>query len=661
MEGKPFIAEMHDIGKLIDKEALDREGISIPRHTLSKIEFSHLGILQPSSPSWYAQFSEGVNSLSKTGIPRDYLADIVLTGIADEVASSVSRTWIESKDFVKKKGRSEFVQEGIHLLWRPNFYKKEKDSGKTWAAVTTSAELKEMLKFMDNCESHEEFFERFKESLALTPEDKSVPVNIVTLFTHLELMGKIYRILKRHSCLTEENGKLYLTYDNQRIQNANEAAGQRISEHPDQGGKWIYRLVYCKVSFYQSFSRLQDLNVLKYRSNLIKSLSEDGNKKDYVLFFTDDSLCLFLPIEDEMRIEELLEPLLDAGFIVDYKEMEAELILLKSAMEKAYRDFHRRSVSKKRHLKLYQKRLVLDSDPEIQPPICDSCQIRSGTERLKEMVREYLCDTCYKIREMGEPAHEYAEWQGKAVWMKITLDQDQLENTIYRLFESYVDNSEVLEGVDENDKNELKESFRPLAVQMDFVKEYKKLLQAFKERILSTRDSEGNPFFTEKSFLFPIEGNNEFGIFKVSSERAITNTLDTFTSLLREFFPECLEDSPIKLSLGIANVKYPYQEHWQFLSSPGNSINIKSPTAHLAVSISQYEKLEEKIGRGNIRVSHFLHRLTETSVEFGSDITLLVEIFNKRKRFPEILEVLKDGLTPADILNFYELAYGEVS
>jgi hypothetical protein len=659
MEEKPFIAELHDIGKLVDTEALKREGIVVSGHTFPNFDFSQLKVPKPSSPSWYAQLND-VRSLSKTGVSRDHLPDIVLTKIADEVASSVSRTWPGS-EFEKRKKRSEFVQEGIYSLWHPAFYEKEKDSGKAWAAFSTLTELEEMFKFIDDCSSHNEFFEQFNENLLLTPEDKSVPFNIVSLFTHLELNGKIYRILKRHSCLVEENNELYLTYRNERIQSVMEAAGGRISKYPNQRGKWIYRLVFCKISFPQSFSRLQDLNVLKMRLNIIKALSEDRIKRDYILFSTDDFLCLFIPTENEMKLQELLKPLLQAGFIIDCKEMEAELSLLKSSMEKAYQEFHSSSVSKKRYLRLYQKRLTLDSNAEIEPPICDLCQTRPGKERFKGEVREYLCDTCYEIREMGEPAHKYAEWLGKAAWMKITLDQDQLVNTIDRLFESYVDNSEVLRGVSENDKNELKDSFRPLAVQMDFVRDYKILLQIFKEKIYNTKDNKGKSFFTKENFIYPIEGYNEFSIFKVNSGKAVIRVLEIFVGLLEELFPECLEKPPIKFSLSIANVKYPYREHWRFISSPEKSINIQSPTARLTVGIDQFKKLEEKIGKENMRLNRFLHRLTEVSIQFGSDITLLVEIFNNRRKFPAILDILRSGLTPSDILNFYRFTCEEVS
>jgi len=321
---------------------------------------------------------------------------------------------------------------------------------------------------------------------------------------------------------------LGLIYGNNEIQQVNEATGGRINK-PEQKGKWVYRLIFCSITLSQSLSRLQDLNIFRKRAALIKSFSEDENTKDYVLFFTDDFICFFIPMEDEVQIHELLEPFLKAGFIIDYKEMEAELNLLTSSMESAYKKFHESSST--RHLKLYEKRANFDFSPKIKPPLCDSCQMRHGKERVKDQIHEYLCDTCYGIREMGEPASEYAEWEEKGLragWMKITLDQEQMLRTLHRLFEEYVDTHPSMQSVSSNDKAVLKESFRPLAVQMDFVKDYKLLLKAFNDQIYEIKDKDGNSLFTKNTFLFPIESYYEFGIFKVYSGEDILAVLDLF-------------------------------------------------------------------------------------------------------------------------------------
>jgi hypothetical protein len=648
-----YIAELHDIGKLVDKDAPGLRSIKIRGHTFHDFDLLQLGISQPSSPSWYAQFTEGIGSLAYTKVPKNHLPDVFLTRIADELASAVSRTWGGSKKFQDRKKKGEFVIEGIHVLWNPAFYQGEKDKGEKWAAFSTQDEFKKMFEFINECKNPTEFFTRFEQNLTLTAEDKSVPFNIVSLLTHLELTGKIYRILKNHCKVVEKNNRIYLEYLKAQVQAISEAAGGRIDE-PTQSGKWIYRLVLCDIKFPQSFSRLQDLNVFRKRSDLIKAFSEDERTKDYVLFFTDDSMCLFIPRQDELKILELLRFFLEAGFIIDYKEMEAELNLLTSTMERAHKRFHKDQTT--RYLKVYEKRASLEPPLDIPPPLCDSCQMRHGEERIKDQIHEYLCDTCYSIREMGEPASDYAQWDGKAAWMKITLDQEQLLTSLHRLFEEYVDTHQAMQSVSNSDKELLKESFRPLAVQMDFVKDYKLLLNAFNKQIYEIKDNDGNPLFTTDNFLYPVEGYYEFGLFKVYSGAEVPAVLDLFYNLLKEYFPECLKDSPIKLSLSVAQVKYPYQAHWRFLSMPENIINIQSiGSAKIGIDIFQYNLLRGKIGGEYLKLSHFLHRLADIENETKSNWMITLEIFNNRKKFPALLELTQNGLSVHQILGFYKL------
>lgn len=650
---KIFIAELHDIGKLVDRQALKQADINIKGHTFHDFDFSQISISQPSSPSWYALFTDEVRSLASTKVPKDYLPDILITRIADELASAISRTWGGSGNFQTRKKRGEFTVEGIYVLWNPNYYQIEKEKGKKWAAFSTSSELKDMFEFIESYGNYNEVFNRFGDNLKLTPEDKSVPFNIVSLYTHLELTGRIYRILKRNSQIVKDDGSLYIKYLGNRIHAINEATGGRIDE-PTQKGKWIYRLVFCYINFPQSLSRLRDLNVFRKRADLIKAFSEDENTKDYVLFFTDDFICLFIPKEDVLSIHKLLEPFLEAGFIIDYKEMEAELNLLTSTMERAYDEFSRLSTT--RHLRLYEKRANFDFSLEIRPHLCDSCQMRQGKESVKDRIREYLCDTCYEIRQMGEPAPEYAEWEGKAAWIKITLDQKQMLKTLHRLYEEYVDAYPTMQSVSSSDKTMLKDSFRPLAVQMDFVKDYKLLLKALHNQIYEIRDEEGNPFFTKENFLYPVKGYYEFGIFKVYSGEEILIVLDLICNLLDEYFPECLKDSPIKLSISLAPVKYPYQAHWRFLSMPENIINVQSPrSAKFNIEIAQYKLLREKIRREDQKLSHFLNRLVDIEVETKSNMAVMFEILKNRKKFPALLELTQKGLSAHQILDFYKL------
>jgi hypothetical protein len=654
-----YIAELHDIGKLVDKDAPKLRSIKIRGHTFHDFDFSQLGISQPSSPSWYAQYSEKddlrppdidlLNSQeAKNDIPDSQIrADVLLTKMADGISAAISRLELYGKHISRGQ-----LSEGTHKLWNAKFYEKKKKEGMYWSPFTDAQSLKTMFSYIDSCMSYQDFFNDYGKYLNHSPEDKTAPGNIVSLYTHLELVGKIYRVLKKHSLLQLQNTQNLVIYDKQPIRSVQEACGHINSAQ--QQGKWVFRIISCNIKFSQSLSRLQDLNVFRKRSDLIKAFSEDERTKDYVLFFTDDSMCLFIPREDELQIQALLWSFLEAGFTIDYKEMEAELNLLTSSMEKAYEKFH--SLSATRHLKLYEKRASLEPPLEIPPHLCDSCQMRHGKEWEKDQIHEYLCDTCCSIREMGEPASDYAQWEGKAAWMKITLDQEQLLTSLRRLYKEYVDTHQAMQSVSNSDKELLKESFRPLAVQMDFVKDYKLLLNAFNKQIYEIKDNDGNLLFTTDNFLYPVEGYYEFGIFKVYSSADVPAVLNLFYNLLKEYFPECLKDSPIKLSLSVAQVKYPYQAHWRFLSMPENIINIQSiGSAKIGIDLFQYNLLRAKIGGEYLKLSHFLHRLADIENETKSNLMVTLEIFNNRKKFPALLELTRNGLSVHQILDFYKL------
>jgi len=54
MKNREFIAELHDIRKFVDRQALKQAGIQIRDHTFHDFNFLQIGISPPSSPSWYA-------------------------------------------------------------------------------------------------------------------------------------------------------------------------------------------------------------------------------------------------------------------------------------------------------------------------------------------------------------------------------------------------------------------------------------------------------------------------------------------------------------------------------------------------------------------------------------------------------------------------------
>ncbi|MEM4284333.1 MAG: hypothetical protein QXS96_07600 [Candidatus Caldarchaeum sp.] len=663
MRHKPYIAELHDIGKLADREALQRTGLKISGHTFHDFDFTQLDIQPPSSPSWWGQWSDSIKSLeAASGLPSS-ITDagkgyIVLTKIADTLAASISRTWGE-------KGE---VAEGVRLLWNPNFYEK---TGKHWAAFRTREELKQMFAFINECQVPEEFFQKYEENLRLTPEDKSVPLNFISLGIHLDLTGKVFRVLHHWSELVEYEGKPQLEYDNERIVSVTEAAGDRASGH--NRGKWVFRLLQCHVRFPQSLVRLQDLNVLRLRSQKIQEIAQkqkildDVERQPYaVLFHTDDFLCLFMPKEPLLPLPQVLQPLLAEGFWIECEELEAELNLLTSTGARTRQQLiekwgSRDKAHEKRSFELRYRSMWPDLEKEIVPPLCDLCQQRKGELYIKDQIHEWLCPVCRKIRDMGEPATQFAQWdkEGKPVaWIKISLNQELLLQCLHSLFNDYVDNGPSMGQVSEDDRTELKKSFRPLAAQMEFVRHYQQFLEDFQAQLYRVN-------IEPETVLYPISEYKELIIIRLDQEEILGLVLDSFLQILQERFPKCLEDCPIRLAASASNIKYPYHEHWRFFEEeqkPGVIFDLQQPgIRRVQLTASQFQALRRELK--DEKLSHFLHRLAQIEAKAG-EVFATVEALNERHKFPQLLKLLEQHkLTFRQILDFYRLSgiTGELS
>lgn len=673
----PFIAELHDIGKLMDVESRRTSGQMSTRQTVHDIELTALGVSIPTSRSWWAVWSDELEpdqpfyELNCTATTEEK-ALILLTKIADGTAASVSR--IEGKKAQLPKA------EGVHLLWRPKFFDQERQKGNNWVAFRTTDDLKEMVQYFDQCTSPSDFFSHFHNCLRLTPEDKSPPTNFIPLRVHLELSGKIFRVVNQYVSLdqTSSTTSPRVIYDGKPVVSLREAVGGLLgTKHEAVPGKWIFRIVKCSVRFPQSLVRLQDLNVLELRRRQIDDIvtgqqtSGDVERQPYaVLFHTDDFLCLFLPKENHLSLRDVLRPLWEKGFWIECEELEAELNLLTSTGERTRKQLQDKYPGEpgqsRRHLKLKHVAVWPDLDVSIEPPLCDLCQQCRGQEVLKDQVREWLCQSCREIRELGEPASTYARWEETgfpAAWLKVTLDHKLLLSSLQRLFEAYVDTGPGMEAVSATDKQILKDGFRPLAAQMEFVREYKEFLQEFRNSLENLTDTDGALLLKSgETLLFPIARYLELAIIRLDNSETLGTVLDVFVRLLQSRFPECIADCPIRMSVSLGNPKYPYHEHWSFFSrpqQPGIVLCIQQPgTRQVTLAMDQYKALRSKLA--GERLSHFLHRLSAIEAESG-EITALVQALEQRQRFPQIHELMVfHRLSLRQILDFYRLVGSNV-
>jgi hypothetical protein len=231
----PYIAELHDIGKLacgIARNMADSTG----NHSYTKFNFASHKIAAPSSPSWWGQrhMDSSCRTLPESSDEnKEEKINVFLTILADHQASSVSRAVMEK-----------WIQGGSGEICR--LWNKSKGQGKKWCAFDSIEELKEMFAFIDEAKHQDEFLFIYKKNLELTPEDKNAPRNITTLYTHSELTGKVFRVLKSCCRGVSENGQVYLEYNGTKAKTIDEA---------EKG--WQFQLLKCYVKFHQSLVRGQ--------------------------------------------------------------------------------------------------------------------------------------------------------------------------------------------------------------------------------------------------------------------------------------------------------------------------------------------------------------------------------------------------------------------
>lgn len=636
---KEFIAELHDIGKLVDKSKL--ENFSLRGHTFEDFDFNTLGINKPASPSWWGQYhhkidaSEDINSWQD--IDPVYKPDVFLLIIADHLASSISRV-------LPQLGSAD-KSEGVLKLWNKKFYTKSE--GKNWAAFKSEDDLRKMFAIFDKINSPDEFLNEYRDHLLITPEDKSIPRNITSLYTHVELVGKIYRILKKHCEIKTNNNGTYLEFGGKRVRSIFEAeGGNRTTGNKNvEKGEWQARFVKCHIRFPHSFVRLQDINLLVKRDELIKSFVTAH--QDYVMFYMPDFISLFLPTEIELK--DLFKEFLNNNFYIEYVDTVADLGILRSNLDaktlkaREKNDQQALTVLNNRQTKVYKKILMpYGLSEEIQPPICDICQLLPATERIKENIREWICDKCYEIRSGGERFNYPEEWQNqKIVWLKFSLNQDKLEYWMHEEFSRYIDEEKALK-----DKQTLKDEFRSLACHSDFVKDYLKMVKDFWEKCNGLE------------IMKPISNYEEIGVCKYSGE-LVKKIVEVFTEVHNENFPDCKGDvnSPISLSLSISHIKYPIREHWRYFENPRGFLNIRSHNVFEDTYTREEIKwLIDKLLETERESSHFLYKLIGLYDELNSDVIVTVEVLNNKDRHPAIYSMYsKFQTSPTKILNFFRI------
>ncbi|RLG16578.1 hypothetical protein DRN69_00515 [Candidatus Pacearchaeota archaeon] len=687
-----LVPEIHDIGKLINKESTGIEhnfenypGI-FKKEEVPKIKENAIwkGIREHHCQ---LPHEEKKKVLNKYPISRK----TIILALADNLASAVSR-------HVKESSKHLYYY-NVYKLWNPTTNITElsyaigaHSMGKEW--------ISKIVNFVNKKPGKEEYFKEFGEYLKKRCEDATPGCNITSLWTHSILTGKFYKILENIEIPTIDFNK-------------KDKVCKLVNQELPEKTKLV--VMKCKIKFPHYIYRTRDLNILKIRENILKKFQ----KNPEVLFVTSDEVIIFsidgkilenlkkeiekysfyIEIKKAVFIlrerKELPKEIKKAVDGVDPRELSSDPEIVKDRIKKLYRLFESKIKKKLEDIppekrKEIEERMVISfrksdlykeiewlkssySEERIYPKledeifsdmgICEICQLnpikpyeelsedeRRLVEDEESKIIDKLCEKCIEIRKYGEPLRLLGEWkEGNVIWIKLTLNFEKLVEVLRQLYVDYLKSLEI-------QNPEEKAEIRPSVIG-EFLQDYKEFLEEFSKEIHKIFDSKEKRVqdILEDMFCIKIEKLSE-----------ILNVLKIYMRVINKFFPKFneSEESPIKLVISYSNVKFPFFEHWKYLEEPKKDIDvilIGKYKGYSSINLKQLDSviklsriLEDKLKGMKIKAS--LYRLIEIS-EYSEELAQRLIIGDEEfvKHFPELQQILARELSLKDILTYVKI------
>ena len=459
-----------------------------------------------------------------------------LLHLSDCLASNFSRPEGETE------GAGHFV---VHTLWNPGKHTKD-------LRLTQPQEISDLLAFYAKDPSAEEFFVRYDTLLRARPEDAHPTKDITSLKTHLALTGKFFRLLEPYDL---DQGEI-----TQAIQpcktNAEKAAALK-GLATKKRKTFQMTIADLRFHFRQMPMRVTDLNVFQAQEDL---MSEIGKRyPDSVLFRTPEQVILAL--SDPTTIDEITKLTHAKGFWVEVIKSTRILDQLKP---------------NPRQMQGQEREHRFGELPErIEPPLCEVCQMAPATQTWKQEGEERegdrLCETCFRIRGKGTLLKKLPAWTEAGnvllAWVKVSLDYEQLNETLHRLYWEYL---KAQEPETSEDKAEVR-----FSLVAEFQLDYEEFLKAWDQNLAVAVGSTNHQRVLD-----------DFHCLQLSKRGEAFKLLGAYQALLKKYFPKFMEGQapPIRLAVVLADSHFPFFECWRILNEAKEDVTLAL------------------IGRGSLRV-----------------------------------------------------------
>jgi len=643
-----IVPEIHDIGKLINRECTEIEHNfenypgKFKKDEVPKIKENAIwkGIREHHCQLPREEKKKVLNEYPKS-------KESIILCMADSLASTVSR-------HIEGKGHPVY---NVYKLWNPPSANIHRLSDAIGAHSMGREWVSKIVNFVNKKPSREEYFKEFGEYLKKRCEDATPGCNLTSLWTHSVLTGKFYKILENIEIPSVDFNK-------------KDKVCKLVNHELPEKTKLI--VMKCKIKFPHYIYRTRDLNILKIRENILKKFQ----KNPEVLFVTSDEVIIF-SIDDKI-LEKLKKEIEKYSFYIEVKkatfilgereglpkeikkavdgvdprELSSDPEIVKDRIRKLYRLFEgkikkkledipsekrkeieERVVASFRKSDLYKEIEWLKSSyseesvyPKLKDEmpsdidICEICQLnpvkpyeelsddeKKLVEDEESKIIDKLCEKCIEIRKYSEPLRLLSEWkEGNVIWIKVTLNFEKLVEVLRQLYVDYLKSLGI-------ENPEEKAEIRPSVIG-EFLQDYKEFLKEFSKEVHKIFDSKEKRVqdILEDMFCIRIEKLDE-----------ILNLLEIYVELISKFFPKFKEkeESPIKLAISYSHVKFPFFEHWRYLENSKGDVNIVligKGRGYSSVSLRQLsyllklcESVKSKLNKTEIK--SILHRWIEMS------------------------------------------------
>lgn len=653
LDGRTDLAELHDIGKIVNWDAVglrpirnDGEPGKDP-HDFEECIDPRWGI-DFTSPVWEAMFRKDspeqhpetarIRNLRLKHFPESSAWAIV--SIGEELAAGMGR--------LREQGAGGNPVFGYHCLWTG---KSEGDP-----RLTAESDLRQLISHLNGNPSWDETCRRYGRILHQRVETARPGLNVTTLYSHSVLSGKIARILAPLASAIRPDSN---------FPDAEKAVASRK-----------FLTLSLEVLFPQQPFRTRDLSVFSARRDAIAS-AVSYYRDNVLIHYANHLLACFLSPEEADAFSQSFR---SAGFVVAESRADRTLSYLLSP-KKGITEAIRESPPAYRYPSIAAA---------IEPPICENCQFahadhrwpaeylarrtdiseaaRARLEReawkslrlddfevndraklaewLEQWGEEYLCAPCFDLRCRPSPLTRLATWEsGRIAWARVTLDLAQLETNLQELHAQYLHKVATTADLD------------PTAVPVrlpivrDFVDQYEESLERWTAQVLATFGA-ANVERIDEGFV----------CVKLPEKHDALRILGLYQSLLVENFPRLMDRArpAIRLGISIAPAKHPFFVSWRFLESARAPIAIQLVgSGHAEIPANRLAETLTLIEQGDRRGYHRLRDIARTSKALAE--LVLADRTERDNGFQSLRRIMPLGMDFESLVTIANIAEGEAS